>query len=225
MIDCEKFTLWDRIVYCYYRILEWPYNLKCRLFKQYYKIEIKTLSKYYWLETDDKLVHGIMELVREYVEDQNHHFTLKYVRENRKEDYLKAGSSDTPHDDDTAKGLEAILLEQWDEAETIYNIYLWWKEDYPRLVQSVEDLYDEMPTHRTYFKKIDDEQIMEDARKFKIIGKKEKCVYEWLDRNTEDERSQQLLYSRLIHECEKDLENLLTDKLCSIIKLRYRMWT
>jgi len=194
--------LWDWILWCWWRVKEWPYHLKCRFFYQYYKINIRSLPKYNWLELDDKMVHGLMELVREYVEDHGSG-TIKHIQEGwSKDDYIASGCNP----DEENYGVDEMLSNQWNDEKIVYDIYLWWKEDYPRLVQSVDDLYDEMPDLKHHFEK-------------------RGVIYRWISDNTEDEESLKNLYYHLIFDCEAALEDMLTEKLCTIIKLRKGMWT
>jgi hypothetical protein len=120
----DDISIWFSVKYQrYYTDPKWYLYHR---FKQSHHIKPTRLKKGAWHETDIMMLHGVMQLVVDFVEKQKpmEITELLLKREGKENDY-----------DNCTENQKAC-------AETCLEVYEWWKK-YPDREKTIEDMYDE----------------------------------------------------------------------------------
>jgi len=176
-----------------------PYRLRCRFKYKHFMIPLRRLSKWKMHEDHERMLHGMMEILCHYVEYQEpwdvHMILDGKVAELRNEAEKQ--------ENEIAK---RIFRTQVDDAIEIHKIYRWWKDDYPKFQQEIDDIYDDMGKHIPY------EMVkMPDG-------------YYQRHRKTDTNQTFSNL-CRAVQIMEDKLVAKEEEMMCRLIKVRNRLWT
>ena len=149
-----------------------------------------------WYDTDWRMLCANMELLRFYIEEDNHNYG------NAPDDFepwevkeFKKKEAGEPSQFDGGYGLS---MRQYQDKKDAWDIYLWWKE-YPNRLKEIDQVFDDMP------KRDKDEEIMFGLTKAEMEKKAP-----WYDK-----------YNNLQNKLKEEEE----ENLIKLMKIRNSLWT
>jgi hypothetical protein len=189
--------IWFSVRYQKY-ILDPKYWLKNIFIHPQWMVRAKTLKIGHWQDTLTRVLHINMEMLRYYIEQENHNYNNDdgdfepwEVKEFKKKERGEPSQFD---------GEYGLSMEQYQNKQDAWDIYLWWK-DYPNREKEIENLYHEIPRDDT-----DDDD----------------CILKGF---TKEEMEKKKPYYDKIHEMEKKLEQEEQDNLIKLMKIRFSLWS
>jgi hypothetical protein len=204
-----------------YRYENFISKLKSKYIRKHNLIKINSLKDDEWYDTDTRLMHGMFQLIVDFVELEKSHMQIVLSEENttrrmRKVNYRSAEMGIKYLDWEISLKKEESGLNQAKNAKTIKELFVWWKYDRPMRVEPMDVKGSMGMSTNTFYDAMEDDKNDSD---------RVSSMFARIDRKKDKEPELYKSVNKACDDAEKKYDKEDEQMLIKLVKIRKSLWT